>query len=40
VLFIDRMDLATRKQALREIRAANWDKPVKISPHRMTNRIF
>jgi peptide deformylase len=40
VLFIDRMDVATRKQALREIRASNWDKPVKMSPHRMTNRIF
>jgi peptide deformylase len=40
VLFIDRMDPATRKQAMREIRAANWDVPVKISPHRMTDRIF
>ena len=25
VLFIDRMDVATRKLAMREIRAANWD---------------
>ena len=40
VLFIDRMDPATRKRALREIRASHWDIPVKISPHRMTNRIF
>jgi peptide deformylase len=40
VLFIDRMDAATRKQAMREIRAANWDTQVKISPHRMTDRIF
>jgi peptide deformylase len=40
VLFIDRMDTATRKQAMREIRAANWDGSVKISPHRMTDRIF
>jgi peptide deformylase len=40
VLFIDRMDAATRKQAMREIRAANWGSPVKISPHRMTDRIF
>ena len=40
VLFIDRMDTATRKQAMREIRAANWAGPVKISPHRTTNRIF
>jgi peptide deformylase len=40
VLFIDRMDAATRKQAMREIRAANWGGPVKISPHAMTDRIF
>ena len=31
---------ATRKQAMKEIRDANWDAPVKISPHRMTDRIF
>ena len=40
VLFIDRMDPATRKQAMREIRAANWDISVKLSPHRMTDRIL
>jgi peptide deformylase len=40
VLFIDRMDAATRKLAMREIRESNWDVPVKISPHRMTDRIF
>ena len=40
VLFIDRMDAATRKQAMREIREANWGGPVKITPHRMTDRIF
>jgi peptide deformylase len=40
VLFIDRMDAATRKLAMREIREANWEGPVKITPHRMTNRIF
>ncbi|MGH3279734.1 MAG: peptide deformylase [Trebonia sp.] len=40
VLFIDRMDAATRKQAMKEIRAANWGGPVKISPHRMTDRIL
>jgi peptide deformylase len=40
VLFIDRMDTATRKLAMREIREANWEGPVKITPHRMTNRIF
>jgi peptide deformylase len=40
VLFIDRMDQATRKRAMKEIREANWDGAVKISPHRMTDRIF
>jgi peptide deformylase len=40
VLFIDRMDQATRKRAMKEIREANWDGTVKISPHRMTDRIF
>jgi peptide deformylase len=40
VLFIDRMDTATRKLAMREIRAANWDVTIKITPHRMTDRIF
>ena len=45
VLFIDRMDAATRKRAMREIREAHWDgpsppSPVRLSPHRMTGRIF
>ena len=40
VLFIDRMDAATRKLAMREIRDANWGAAVKFSPHRMTDRIF
>jgi peptide deformylase len=40
VLFIDRMDTATRKRAMREIRDANWDGTVKFSPHQMTDRIF
>ncbi len=40
VLFIDRMDTATRKAAMREIREANWEVPVKFSPHRTTDRIF
>ena len=40
VLFIDRMDTATRKRAMREIRESNWDTPVKFSPHRMTGRIL
>jgi peptide deformylase len=40
VLFIDRMDAVTRKQAMREIRETKWDIPTKISPHRMTDRIF
>jgi peptide deformylase len=40
VLFIDRMDTATRKLAMREIRAANREATVKFSPHRMSDRIF
>ncbi len=43
VLFIDRMDVATRKRAMREIREAHWDgppPPVRLSPHRMSDRIF
>ncbi len=40
VLFIDRMDAATRKRAMREIREANWDGRVKFSPHRKSDRIF
>jgi len=40
VLFIDRMDPATRKQAMREIREADWNGPVRLSPHRITDRIF
>jgi peptide deformylase len=40
VLFIDRMDGATRKRAMKEIREANWGGPLKISPHRMSDRIF
>jgi peptide deformylase len=43
VLFIDRMDSATRKQAMREIRAADWagrpDPGVKISPHALHGLI-
>jgi peptide deformylase len=40
VLFIDRMDQPTRKQAMKAIREANWDGTVKFTPHRMTDRIF
>jgi len=40
VLFIDRMDPATRKQAMKAIREANWDGAVKLSPHQMSDRIF
>jgi len=40
VLFIDRMDLVVRKQAMKAIREAKWDSPVKLSPHRITDRIF
>ena len=40
VLFIDRMDSDTRRQAMKAIRAANWDGPVKVSPHPITRNIF
>lgn len=40
VLFIDRMDTPTRKLAMRAIREANWTGQVRLSPHKMTNRIF
>ena len=40
VLFIDRMDAATRKQAMREIREPAWGGPVRLSPHRVTGRLF
>ena len=41
VLFIDRLDRARRKAAMRAIREAEWNTPapptVKFSPHPMTN---
>jgi len=40
VLFIDRMDPATRKLAMKAIRDADWTGPVRQSPHRVTDRIF
>jgi peptide deformylase len=40
VLFIDRMDPATRKLAMREILDAHWTGPVRLSPHKITDRIF
>ena len=40
VLFIDRMDAATRKLAMREIRESKWDMQMKMSRHRKTGRIF
>jgi peptide deformylase len=40
VLFIDRMDVATRKRAMKEIRESDWNGPVKLSPHRVTSRLF
>jgi peptide deformylase len=39
VLFIDRMDAATRKKALKAIREADWNGPVKTSPHKI-NSVF
>jgi peptide deformylase len=40
VLFIDRMDTATRKAAMRAIRAAEWSTPpdIRVSPHPLTGR--
>ena len=40
VLFIDRMDAATRKLAMREIRASKWDVQMKMSRHRKTGPIL
>lgn len=40
VLLIDRMDAATRKLAMREIRAAKRDVQMKMSRNRNTGRIF
>jgi peptide deformylase len=39
VLFIDRMDSDTRRKAMKAIREAAWDGPVKVSPHRITGRV-
>src|ERR1700744_2815541 len=36
VLFIDRMDQQTRKQAMKAIREADWNGPVKTSPHKIS----
>jgi len=40
VLFIDRMDSATRKLAMKAIRDADWTGTVRLSPHPITDRIF
>jgi peptide deformylase len=40
VLFIDRMNPATRKLAMKAIRDADWTGPVRLSPHQITDRIF
>ncbi|MGH3946084.1 MAG: peptide deformylase [Pseudonocardiaceae bacterium] len=43
VLFIDRLDPETRKQAMREIRQARWfgasEPVVKVSPHPMLGKV-
>ena len=36
VLFIDRMDQQTRKHAMKAIREADWNGPVKTSPHKIS----
>jgi peptide deformylase len=42
ILFIDRMDRATRKLAMRAIREASWGglgaPPVRVSPHPLGGR--
>jgi peptide deformylase len=42
VLFIDRMDPATRKEAMKAIREAEWQgqprPPVKLSPHPLSGK--
>jgi peptide deformylase len=40
VLFIDRMDSAVRKRAMKAIREADWNGQVRVSPHRISDRIF
>ena len=44
VLFVDRLDAETRKQAMREIRQAEWagtaPPTVKVSPHPTRGRAF
>jgi peptide deformylase len=40
VLFIDRMDPAIRKLAMKAIRDTDWTGPVRLSPHQITDRIF
>jgi N-formylmethionyl-tRNA deformylase len=48
VLFVDRLDPETRKQAMREIRQAQWfaqqgstqpEPVVKVSPHPLLGRV-
>jgi peptide deformylase len=44
ILFIDRMDTATRKAAMKAIREADWNgggiPAVKLSPHPITDRAY
>jgi len=43
VLFLDRLDAETRKQAMKDIRAADWYNDglqVKVSPHDSQGRFF
>jgi hypothetical protein len=40
VLLINRMDAATRKLPMREIRASKWDMQMKMSRHRKTGPIL
>jgi len=41
IVFIDRLDAETRKEAMKAIREAEWfgeDATVKFSPHRVSSR--
>ena len=40
ILFIDLMDSRQRKAAMKAIREADWNGPVKASPHRISGNIF
>ena len=40
VLFVDRLDPETKRRAFEEIRDADWQGPVKVSPHPLFGRAL